>query len=293
MRFSVAFILTAVSLASATAIGRQSVQNVHLAVQPKCGSFSGAPADVNAGIRSLSNYKTIVAFGDAWTDGGVRDGSPVKPAVITPPSPNAGGRMCDGPVWVESLAKKAGATLKDYAAAGAVVDSTQYPGKVFSGNDFFTQTNLFTGQGVRYDPDTTLYTVFFGIGDFDAGGDLDVVAQNIAFRVLALTSSPNFARNILIVDNYGRGNQTRAGEAFKKSVFSSLRYLRAGGVNVAFVDLANVWNAILGSSPGYKAFGYTNAGACTVSSQTTIGACSDPEHSLYWIPGEVFYARSK
>lgn len=104
--------------------------------------------------------------------------------------------------------------------------------------------------------------------------------------MLVLSSSPTFAKNFLVVDNYGRGKTTAAGEAYKQEVFSGLNALRSSyGVNVAFVDFANVWKGVLGSSPGYKAFGYTNPGACTVNGNTTVGACSDPDHSFYWIPG--------
>lgn len=54
---------------------------------------------------------------DSYTDGGVRDGSPLKPAVLSPPNPRAGGRLSNGPVWVENLASSANATLKDYAVS--------------------------------------------------------------------------------------------------------------------------------------------------------------------------------
>lgn len=115
--------------------------------------------------------------------------------------------------------------------------------------------------------------------------DLDLAAQNIIYNILVLSSSPTFARNILVVDNYGRGKKTPAGESFKQQVFSGLQAVRSMGLNVAFVDFANIWNGVLGFSPGFKAFGYTNPGACAVNSETTVGACSDPDHSFYWIPG--------
>jgi hypothetical protein len=112
-----------------------------------------------------------------------------------------------------------------------------------------------------------------------------VAAQNIAYHILVLTSSPTFARNILVIDNYGRGKKTPAGEAFKQEVFSMLQSIRGLGVNIGFVDFSNLWNGVLGSTPGYRAFGYTNPGACTVNSETTVGACADPDHSFYWMPG--------
>lgn len=287
MRFSVTLILAAISIASAAVLKRETSTTVHLAVKPKCGTLSsGVPADVNAGLPPLNTFKTIVSFGDAYTDGGVQDGSPLGPAILSPPDPKAGGRMSNGPVWVENIAKMAGATLKDYAASGAVVDASQYPGKSFGGvNDMIGQVYSYIGQGNRNDPDTTLYTIFFGINDFEDGGDLDLAAQNIAYHILVLSSSPIFAKNILVIDNYGRGTKTAAGEAYKQEVFSALQSIRGLGINVGFVDFSTLWTGVLGSAPGYKAFGYTNPGACTVNDQTTLGACPDPGHSFYWIPG--------
>ncbi|KAF8079160.1 carbohydrate esterase family 16 protein [Lyophyllum atratum] len=286
MRFTAVSVLAAISIASAAVVQRESLQEVHLAVKPKCGTLEGAPADVNAGLPPLNTFKTIVSFGDAYSDGGVQDGSPLQPAILLPPNPMAGGRMSNGPVWVENLAKSVGATVKDYAAAGAVVDASQYPDKNFgNARDFIGQLNMFIGQSTTYDPDTTLYTIFFGINDFEEGADLDMVAQNIAYNILVASSSPVFARNILIVDNYGRGTKTAQGEAFKQQVFSELQSLRGLGLNIGYVDLSNVWTGVLGLTPGYKAFGYTNPGACTVNSETTVGACADPDHSFYWIPG--------
>lgn len=63
----------------------------------------------------------MLTIKDSYTDGGVRDGSPLKPAVLSPPNPKAGGRVSNGPVWVENLAKRANATLKDYAVSFRIV----------------------------------------------------------------------------------------------------------------------------------------------------------------------------
>ncbi|GLB43573.1 putative DASH complex subunit Ask1 [Lyophyllum shimeji] len=287
MRFAVSFVLAAISIASAAVVKRDTLSNVHLAVNPNCGTLSsGVPADVNAGLPHLNTFKTIVSFGDAYSDDGVHDGSTPQPAILSPPNPKAGGRMSNGPVWVENLAKMANATVKDYAASGAVVDASQYPGSSFGGvNDMIGQIYSYIGQANKYDPDTTLYTIFFGMDDFQDGGNLDLVAQNIAYHILALNSSPVFAKNILVVDNYGRGTKTAAGEAYKQEVFSALQSIRGRGVNVGFVDFSTLWTGVLGPVPGYKAFGYTNPGACLANNQTTVGACSDPDHSFYWMPG--------
>uniref|UniRef100_A0A0W0F2T7 Carbohydrate esterase family 16 protein n=1 Tax=Moniliophthora roreri TaxID=221103 RepID=A0A0W0F2T7_MONRR len=88
---------------------------IRLAVSPICGSFPGNVADINAGIDP-GRVRTIVSFGDSFTDGGKDDGSPLDPPVIIPPNHKAGGRSTNGPVWVEGVADDMGnATLMDYA----------------------------------------------------------------------------------------------------------------------------------------------------------------------------------
>jgi hypothetical protein len=87
---------------------------IHLAVSPRCGPLSGTASDFNAGLN-LPQFKTIVAFGDSFTDGGRHDGGPLEPAVIIPPNILAGGRSTNGPVWVEGIASDIGARVMDYA----------------------------------------------------------------------------------------------------------------------------------------------------------------------------------
>ncbi|KAG8999608.1 hypothetical protein FRB90_012033 [Tulasnella sp. 427] len=53
----------------------------------------------------------------------------------------------------------------------------------------------------------------------------------------------------------------------------------------AYVDFKYIWDGVLGTDPGYAAFGYTSSGACTLNSSTIVGMCSDPDHTFYWIPG--------
>jgi hypothetical protein len=61
MLSSLVFALAATSATSAIVVQRGTL-DVHLAVSPKCGTLSGSPADVNAGLR-LSTYNTVVSFG--------------------------------------------------------------------------------------------------------------------------------------------------------------------------------------------------------------------------------------
>ncbi|KAJ7084750.1 carbohydrate esterase family 16 protein [Mycena crocata] len=256
--------------ATASAVVLPRASDVHLAVSPRCGTLSGGvPADVNVGLGSLSSYKTIVAFGDSYTGGG----------------------KTNGPTWVENLASSVGAKLINYGSNGAVVDKNQWPQvaqvQVASSVDFMNQANNFmTTQ--KLDPATTLYIIFFGIGDYAqavATGRTDMtnIAGVLVYTMLGLTSSPaSFAKNILIVDNYGLGKTSPAGDAFKQDLFTSLGTgHRQYSWNVGFVSFNNIWQGVLFGSPGYKAFGYTDPGTCVNGGKT----CSDPAHTFYWAPG--------
>ncbi|KAK0462397.1 uncharacterized protein EV420DRAFT_1524492 [Desarmillaria tabescens] len=279
MYSSLSFILA--SLAS-LAVG------VQLVIEPSCGALFGTVADLNAGLGSLSSYSTIVAFGDGYTDGGKEDGSALDPAIQDLPDPKAGGRLSNGPLWVENLASDVNATLKDYAVTATVVDHTQYPAFTFSDTrDFVYQNNYVISSRNKPTSDDTLYIVFVGMEDFiraDAS-TFPGIASDVVYELLLMTDSPLFAKNILIVDNYGRGNATSYGNEYKQSVFDGLGTLYSKrGANVGFVDLGNLWAAVLGTNPGYEAFGYVSPGACTVNDTTTVGQCDNPDETFYYIP---------
>jgi len=282
------------SLAVASNLPRDDTalnDGIQLAVGPKCGSFSGAPADVNAGLLPIAQYKTIVTFGDSYTDGGIRNGGPRQPAVVIPPNPKAGGRATNGPVWAEDIGTDTGALVMDYAVSGAVTSAKLWP-SLSTASDFVTQVSLFLSQSNQLNPNTTLYSAFFGINDVgasntDGTANLPAAAQTIIDQITLLTKPPTNARSFLILDDYGRGGESTAGDAFKQKYFSGLNTLRSSisGLKVAFVDFKTIWSGVLGATPGFKAFGYTSSGACTVSSSTTVGECSDPAHTFYWLPG--------
>ncbi|KAG7449561.1 uncharacterized protein BT62DRAFT_591788 [Guyanagaster necrorhizus] len=139
----------------------ESGNDVRLAISPRCGLLSEVVSDVNTGIN-IGAIKTIVSFGDSYTDGGNDDGSPLEPAVLIPPSVLAGGRSTNGPVWIERLANKSEAVLMSYAQWGACIDLSIWPSnprKV----DFIGQMSTFLNQAQELDPETTLYSLFFGI----------------------------------------------------------------------------------------------------------------------------------
>ncbi|KAI8996637.1 hypothetical protein BD414DRAFT_409262 [Trametes punicea] len=289
---------------------------IHLAVSPICGPLSGNVSDVNAGI-DLARIKTIVAFGDSYTDGGRDDGGPLAPPVVVPPDAEAGGRSTDGRVWVEDIADDIGATLKDYAQSGACTDLSLWPSNVKK-VDFIGQMNTFLNQSNHLDPETTLYAIFFGINDYedsktDGTANLQAAAQVILSQIRTLASPPTNARSFLVTDVYGRGTHTPEGDAMVQTIFSGLADLRANftlpdsspasasasasvpaqddgpRLNFAFAEFARIWDGVLGPDPGYAAFGYVSTDACIVDCSieacTTDGMCDDPDHYFYYIPG--------
>ncbi|KAI0703906.1 hypothetical protein C8T65DRAFT_654606 [Cerioporus squamosus] len=279
---------------------------IHLAVSPVCGPLSGNVSDVNAGIN-LTGIKTIVAFGDSYTDGGRQDGGPLPAPVITPPDAEAGGRSTDGKVWVEDIADDIGATIMDYAQSGACTDLSLWPSAIKQ-VDFIGQMATFLNQSNNLDPETTLYAVFFGINDFedsktDGEANLQAAAQVILTQIRRLADAPTNARSFLVTDVYGRGTHTPAGDAFVQTVFSGLHDLHLGinstghgeaagegpALKVAFAEFSRIWDGVLGADPGFEAFGYVSTDACITDCSdvfcSTEGMCDDPEHFFQYIPG--------
>jgi len=270
---------------------------IHLAVVPKCGPLSGKTASVNAGLNP-PNFKTIVSFGDSYTDGGRDDGGPLDPPVVVPPDPEAGGRSTNGLTWIENVANDIGAVLKDYAQSGACIDLALWPSnpkKV----DFLGQMQTFLNQSNQLNPETTLYSIFFGINDYLAslidGDHMQAAAQVLIEQIKILAGPPTNGRAFMVLDVYGRGTVAPSGEAFKQTIFSALNDLHIGentglpSLDVAYVDFSVIWDGVLGPNPGFAAFGYTSTDACTTCTEelgcTTVGECDDPAHYFYWIPG--------
>ncbi|KZV62238.1 carbohydrate esterase family 16 protein [Peniophora sp. CONT] len=277
--------------AAATSVPHRADTNdgIHLAINPSCGSFGGNFTNVNAGLKT-SAVKTFVVFGDSYTDGGAHDGGPLPAAIVPANSTRAGGRVTNGPVWVEWVANATKATLMDYARSGAVVNHTLWPSKSTQ-SDFIEHTDLFLSQNHKLDPASTVYVSFYGINDYSAsstdGDNLPTAAAQLLARLQVLASPPTNAKQFLILDDYGRGTHAARGDAFKQAVFDGVGKMSKGGAKVAFVDFAPLWDAVLGANPGFKAFGYTSDDSCfdSTSPVGTEGECTDPAHTFYWLHG--------
>lgn len=101
-----------------------------------------------------------------------------------------------------------------------------------------------------------------------------------------LSQPPTNARNFLVTDVYGRGTQDTWGQDWLQSIFDGLIAFHAQNppLNVAFANFATIWDGVLGSDPGYRAFGYVSTDACNPG-PTTDGDCIDPDHYFYWFSG--------
>ncbi|KAJ7366898.1 hypothetical protein DFH08DRAFT_835810 [Mycena albidolilacea] len=272
---------------------------IKLKASPVCGEFSSQNfTEANTGV-TLNATKTIVAFGDSWTSNGSNGTIPFAP-IVFPPNPSAGARLgnnfraraSNGYVWVEDLANTLGAKLIDYSVGGAVVDLAAWnstnKGVTFTSDnllrtDFVAETALFLQQGkylADLNPDTTLYTVQFGINDYNQysllGGDWDLAATSFLQQISILQA--NGAKNFLIHWVYFTRNVT---DAFQNVVHQGLQTAHAeNGTNFATVNLANLFTAIQASPAEW---GYTNT-TCLASQNFTDFGCNDPDRSIFYIP---------
>lgn len=134
---SAAIIATSASLVAAKSIPRKQLypfpppysptrnDGIHLAVSAASNCASrhidfatvNVTSNVNAGLKDLHEYSTIVTFGDSYTTDGMFNGSKPAPPVVIPPNPKAGGRTTNGLTWIENIANDYGSRLMDYAVS--------------------------------------------------------------------------------------------------------------------------------------------------------------------------------
>jgi hypothetical protein len=96
--------------------------------------------------------------------------------------------------------------------------------------------------------------------EVEDGDHLPEAAADLLQRIQLLASPPTSGRAFMVLDDYGGGNTTASGEAWKQAVFDGLSQLHAPeqGLDVAYVDFAPIWDGVRNGDPGYAAFGYTN-----------------------------------
>ncbi|KAH0825876.1 hypothetical protein J3R83DRAFT_7746 [Lanmaoa asiatica] len=130
---------------------------------------------MNAGLN-LNQYKTIVSFGDSYTDGARHGGGPLAPAVVTPPNTEAGGRSTNGPVWVEADGDRLPQAAQDLL--GKISPLSNSPG---TNAKNFLVTDVY-GRGTQDDwGQAWIQSIYDGLGKFRAQSPpLNVVFVNFA-----------------------------------------------------------------------------------------------------------------
>ncbi|KAG8705279.1 hypothetical protein FRC09_003050, partial [Ceratobasidium sp. 395] len=93
-------------------------------------------------------------------------------------------------------------------------------------------------QSRSFDPNTTLYSVFFGINDYSAsvkdGDHMLEAAEALLGQIKTLSQAPTNARYFLVIDDYGRGTHTASGLAFKTRVFNGLSAIHESNARFGF-----------------------------------------------------------
>ncbi|KAF8994659.1 hypothetical protein BDQ17DRAFT_1412480 [Cyathus striatus] len=214
-----------------------------------------------------------------------------------PPLPSAGSRLTEnrrasnGFIWVEVLANSLSAKLLNYAWGGAIIDNfawnTTSPNNKTSvrRTDFVDEANLFFLQGHFLDslnPSQTLYTVAFGINDegqFEIAGGNFTRATNTYITKLGELQAHG-AKNILIHGMYRSHTNVNN---LQSAVFNYLKESKqVNGTNFAFVNLEHLFTTIQNTP---AAFGYAGNATCLISANTIVGGCSNPDTSVFFIPG--------
>ncbi|KNZ64410.1 hypothetical protein VP01_1031g3 [Puccinia sorghi] len=315
-----AFCLTSIDSICTDSFQRTQGQ-VKLAIQPTCGALtSDTFVNFNSGIN-LDKIKTIYSFGDSWSATGNSTGGPSKPAVVTGSNPKAGGRASNGLVWSEDLA--ANKTLMSYAIGGATVDSTLWSLRVGSlspsiFHPFLTLPLRFTVKKYRHgrscynlpstrcenkpyvvSPQTSasrllwdLATVFYGINDYAAShagpGTMEEAAQRLIVQTERLIGVG--LENILVICMLFLTPTPQDSPPFNREglrIFDTVvwrgfkRLIESKNIQFAYVDLTALFTAIADNP---HAFGYKSTQSCCKSQFSTVGACNDPDQTLYWIP---------
>ncbi|PSR75229.1 GDSL lipase/esterase [Coniella lustricola] len=120
------------------------------------------------GSATLSNFSSLVIFGDSYTDDGIHAYTPEPDANLTTDSPD-GGRP-----WSEYIQQYTGVKLYDYAVSGAVCDAVFSP-SVRSGvkqNQVpqFLADQAYGGNASLVDAaDETIYAIWIGTNDLGPG----------------------------------------------------------------------------------------------------------------------------
>ncbi|KAF8965757.1 hypothetical protein BDZ97DRAFT_1918044 [Flammula alnicola] len=141
---------------------------------------------------------------------------------------------------------EAGANLKDYAVCELLSGDDEFDLQVVSIGrlcrsfnsiwpsnptkvDFIGQITTFLNQENHLDPETTLYSIFFGIKHRFFDDHMQAAAQILIQQIRILAKPPNSACSIMVLDVFGRGTVAPLeGELFKQFIFGALHDFHSG-----------------------------------------------------------------
>jgi phospholipase/lecithinase/hemolysin len=228
-------------------------------------------------VASADSYSAVFVYGDSLSDNGN-----LFAVSGVPPAPYYNGRFSNGPVAVEQLAAQLGVPLVDFAWGGATTG-------IGNSGDGGTQTSLgtFGLPGMLTElaaspvppalVPTSLFVVWGGANDFEAGGSVSTAVSDIIAIVTALQA--NGATHILVPglpdlgltpEFYGSSVATLFSLQFNQGLQSALP---AGAV---YSDLYGLLNSVT-QNPG--AYGLSNV---TEPCFNGITVCADPGQYLFW-----------
>jgi len=243
---------------------------------------------------NAATFDQIYAFGDSLTDNGNLFAASDD---TFPPYPYYDGRISNGPVWVEYLAKDWGVKLNDFAYAGATtgtqnVVNQQYPQvKLPPLPGLSQEVQSFVGTNPSTDSQA-LYIIWAGTNDYLSGGitNPSLPVTNLLNSVISLASVG--AKNFLIVNLPNLGSipatQGTANSAnlnlltgLHNSVLSQTFNLfsqKNPNLDVRIFDVNSFFNEVINNK---QEFGLTNVtDACLNITAQTI--CSNPNQYLFW-----------
>jgi phospholipase/lecithinase/hemolysin len=241
-----------------------------------------------------ATFNQIYAFGDSLTDNGNLFAASGD---TFPPYPYYEGRISNGPVWVEYLAKDWGIKLNDFAYAGATtgtqnVVNQQYPQIQLPPLPGLSQeVQSFVGNNPFADSQA-LYIIWAGTNDYLGGGitNPSVPVTNLLNSVTSLASVG--AKNFLIVNlpNLGsipatQGTANSENLNLLTGLYNSalsqtfnLFSQQKPNLDIQIFDVNSFFNEVTNNK---QEFGLTNVtDACLNITAQTI--CSNPNQYLFW-----------
>lgn len=223
------------------------------------------------------SFSAVFVYGDSLSDNG---NLYAISGIPSPPYYN--GRFSNGPVAVEQLAEQLGSPLSDFAWGGATTGignsgdggSQTSPG-IFGLPGMLSQLAAYPVPPALIP--TSLFVVWGGANDFEAGGSVATAIADIDAIVTSLRA--NGATHILVPglpdlgltpEFYGDAAATAYSRQFNQGLQSTLP---SGAI---YSDVYGLLNSVV-QNPG--AYGFTNV---TSPCFDGVSVCSSPGQHLFW-----------